>query len=143
MSSQQVDIGDYKYGFAFPDSSVFKTRKGLDEEVINAISDHKDEPDWMRKFRLRSFKAFQKKSMPNWGADIGDIDFDDIYYYAKPTDKQQRSWDDVPDDIKETFERIGIPEAERKFLAGGGAQYDSEMDYHNTHADLEEQRVIS
>ncbi len=137
-----VDIGDYKFGFAFPDQSVFKTRKGLDEEVINAISDHKNEPDWMRKFRLRSYKAFLKKSMPNWGADLSDIDFDNLYYYAKPVEQQQRSWDDVPESIKETFERIGIPEAERKFLAGVGAQYDSEVVYHNLQKELEAKGVI-
>lgn len=139
---QMVDIGDYKFGFAFPDQSVFKTRKGLDEEVINAISDHKNEPDWMRKFRLRSYKAFLKKSMPNWGADLSDIDFDNLYYYAKPVEQQQRSWDDVPESIKETFERIGIPEAERKFLAGVGAQYDSEVVYHNLQKELEAKGVI-
>ena len=139
---QQIDIDDYKYGFAFPDQSVFRTRKGLDEAVVSAISERKEEPEWMKTFRLRSLKTFYKKSMPNWGADISNIDFDEIYYYAKPVDEQQRSWDEVPDDIKETFERIGIPEAERKFLAGVGAQYDSEVVYHNLRADLEEKGVI-
>lgn len=143
MSTQQaVDIGDYKFGFAFPDQSVFKTRKGLDEEIVKAISARKNEPEWMTKYRLRSLKAFRSKEMPNWGADISSIDFDDIYYYAKPVEEQQRSWEDVPDDIKETFERIGIPEAERKFLAGVGAQYDSEVVYHNLQKDLEEKGVI-
>lgn len=141
-TSPAVDIGDYKFGFAYPDQSVFKTRKGLDEEIVTAISERKGEPEWMRKFRLRSFDAFKKKSMPNWGADISNIDFDDIYYYAKPVDQQGRSWDDVPHDIKETFERIGIPEAERKFLAGVGAQYDSEVVYHNLKKDLEERGVV-
>jgi len=143
MSTQQaVDIGDYKFGFSFPDQSVFKTKKGLDEEVINAISDHKNEPEWMRKFRLRSYKAYLKKPMPNWGADLSAIDFDNIYYYAKPVAEQQRNWDDVPDSIKQTFERIGIPEAERKFLAGVGAQYDSEVVYHNLQKNLEDKGVI-
>jgi Fe-S cluster assembly protein SufB len=144
MSSQiqPVEIGDYKFGFSYPDQSVFKTRKGLDEEVINAISAHKGEPDWMREYRLQSLRAFRARPMPNWGADLSDLDFDDIYYYAKPVDKQQRTWDDVPDDIKETFDRIGIPEAERKFLAGVGAQYDSEMVYHNIREDLEKQGVV-
>jgi Fe-S cluster assembly protein SufB len=143
MSTQQaIDIGDYKFGFAFPDKSVFKTKKGLDEAVVRAISERKEEPEWMMKFRLRALKAFQSKSMPNWGADISSIDFDDIYYYAKPVDQQQRSWDDVPEDIKETFDRIGIPEAERKFLAGVGAQYDSEVVYHNLQKNLEEKGVI-
>ncbi|HTP60106.1 MAG TPA: Fe-S cluster assembly protein SufB [Spirochaetia bacterium] len=145
MKSQEpstVDIGEYQHGFYFPDESVFKTRKGLDEEVVNAISSHKGEPDWMRQFRLRSLRAFQKKSMPNWGADLSDINFDDLYYYAKPTDDQKKSWDDVPAYIKETFERIGIPEAERKFLAGVGAQYDSEMVYHSIKEDLAKKGVI-
>ncbi len=143
MSTQQaVDIGDYKFGFSFPDQSVFKTKRGLDEGVINAISAHKNEPEWMRKFRLRAYKAFLKKPMPNWGADLSAIDFDNIYYYAKPVAEQQRSWDDVPDSIKQTFERIGIPEAERKFLAGVGAQYDSEVVYHNLQKNLEEKGVI-
>jgi Fe-S cluster assembly protein SufB len=137
-----VDIGEYQHGYYFPDESVFKTRKGLDEEVVNAISSHKGEPDWMRQFRLRSLRAFQKKSMPNWGADLSDINFDDLYYYAKPTDDQKKSWDDVPAYIKETFERIGIPEAERKFLAGVGAQYDSEMVYHSIKEDLAKKGVI-
>ena len=145
MKSQEpstVDIGEYQHGFSFPDESVFKTRKGLDEEVVNAISSRKGEPDWMRQFRLRSLRAFQKKSMPNWGADLSDINFDDLYYYAKPTDDQKKSWDDVPAYIKETFERIGIPEAERKFLAGVGAQYDSEMVYHSIKEDLAKKGVI-
>ena len=143
MSTQPaVEIDDYKFGFAFPDKSVFKTRKGLDEEIVKAISAQKDEPEWMTKFRLRALKAFQTKEMPNWGADISSIDFDDIYYYAKPVFEQQRSWEDVPDDIRETFERIGIPEAERKFLAGVGAQYDSEVVYHNLQKNLEEKGVI-
>ena len=134
--SATVDIGEYQHGFSFPDESVFKTRKGLDEEIVNAISHHKGEPDWMRQFRLRALRAFRKKSMPNWGANLSDLNFDDLYYYAKPTDEQKRSWEDVPAYIKETFERIGIPEAERKFLAGVGAQYDSEMVYHSIKDDL-------
>ncbi|MBN1685478.1 MAG: Fe-S cluster assembly protein SufB [Spirochaetales bacterium] len=141
-TSQTIEIGDYKFGFSFPDQSVFKTGKGLNEEVINAISDHKNEPEWMRKFRLRSYQAFLKKKMPNWGVDLSGIDFDNIYYYAKPVAEQQRNWDDVPASIKETFDRIGIPEAERKFLAGVGAQYDSEVVYHNLKKSLEEKGVI-
>jgi Fe-S cluster assembly protein SufB len=135
-------IGDYKYGFSYPDKSVFRTRKGLDEDIVNAISEHKNEPEWMRQFRLRSLKAFRRKPMPNWGADISGVDFDDIYYYAKPVREQQKSWDDVPEEIKETFERIGIPEAERKFLAGVGAQYDSEVVYHNIKEELARQGVV-
>ena len=143
MSTQSaVDIEDYKFGFAYPDTSVFKTRKGLDEEVVRAISEHKNEPEWMTKYRLRALKSFRSKPMPNWGVDLSSMDFDDIYYYAKPDGEQQRNWDDVPDDIKRTFERIGIPEAERKFLAGVGAQYDSEVVYHNLQKSLEDKGVI-
>ena len=137
-----VDIGEYQHGYHFPDESVFKTRKGLDEEIVNAISRRKEEPEWMRQFRLRSLRAFQKKSMPNWGADLSDLDFDNLYYYARPQEQQSKSWDDVPANIKETFERIGIPEAERKFLAGVGAQYDSEMVYHSIKEELSKQGVI-
>ena len=96
----------------------------------------------MLDFRLKSFEVFKKKSMPNWGADLSRINFDDIYYYAKPTEEQKRTWEDVPEDIKETFDRIGIPEAEKKFLAGVGAQYDSEVVYHNLKEELEKQGVI-
>ena len=143
MSTQPaVDIEDYKFGFSFPDKSVYKTKKGLDEEIVIAISGWKNEPEWMTKYRLRALKAFQSKEMPNWGADLSELNFDDFYYYAQPVQKQQRSWDDVPEDIKETFDRIGIPEAERKFLAGVGAQYDSEVVYHNLKENLAKQGVI-
>jgi Fe-S cluster assembly protein SufB len=145
MSSEAstVQIDDYKYGFSFPDKSVFKTRKGLDEQVVREISQAKNEPEWMTEFRLQSLKAFREKDMPNWGADLSDIDFDEFVYYAKPTDEgQKRNWDDVPQEIKETYERLGIPEAEQKYLAGVGAQYDSEMVYHNIREDLEKQGVI-
>ena len=142
MSEQGVQIDDYKFGFHFPDRSVFKPRKGLDEEIIGAISDHKGEPEWMRRFRLQALEAFRHKDMPNWGANLSSLDFDDIYYYAKPSEKKWDSWEEVPAEIKETFERIGIPQAERKFLAGVGAQYDSEMVYHNIRDSLGKQGVI-
>jgi Fe-S cluster assembly protein SufB len=142
QQQQAIDIAEYKFGFNYPDESVFKTRKGLDEEVVRAISSHKQEPEWMLNFRLQSLKAFQRQHMPNWGADLSTLDFDDMYYYAKPLKDQKRSWDDVPDSIKETFERIGIPEAERKFLGGVGAQYDSEVVYHNLKQDLAAKGVI-
>ncbi|MFO8065114.1 MAG: Fe-S cluster assembly protein SufB [Spirochaetota bacterium] len=144
MSSQPqtVEVGDYKYGFHYPDTSVFKTRKGLDEEVIHAISDHKGEPDWMRQYRLQSLEAFHARPMMNWGADLSDMDFNDIVYYKKPSGEQSRDWDDVPEDIKATFDRIGIPEAEKKYLAGVGAQYDSEVVYHNIQERLEKKGVI-
>ena len=139
---EQLDFGDYKYGFAYPDKSVFKSRKGLDEQVVAEISHMKNEPQWMLDFRLKSLRAFREKSMPNWGADLSDIDFDDFYYYAKSTDKQMKTWEELPEDIKSTYDRLGIPEAERNFLAGIGAQYDSEMVYHSIREDLTKQGVV-
>ncbi len=115
---------EYKYGFRDPEKYVFKARKGLDHEIIDIISDMKGEPDWMRQFRHRALDLFLAKPMPTWGGDLSGINFDDIYYYIKPAEKQGKSWDDVPADIKNTFDRLGIPEAERKFLAGVGAQYE-------------------
>ena len=131
-----------KYGFHKAERSVFKTRKGLDAEVVAQISEMKGEPDWMRDFRLRSLKIFESKPLPSWGADLSGIDFDDIYYYLKPTEATEKSWDDVPDEIKSTFDKLGIPEAEQKFLAGVGAQYESEVVYHNLQKHLEDQGVI-
>ncbi|MEZ4768151.1 MAG: Fe-S cluster assembly protein SufB [Caldilineales bacterium] len=122
---------EYRYGFSMPEEYVFKSRKGLDHEIVDQISDLKNEPDWMREFRHRSLDIFLSKPMPTWGADLSDIDFDDIYYYLKPTEKAGTSWDDMPESMKNTFERLGIPEAERNFLAGVGAQYESEVVYHS------------
>jgi Fe-S cluster assembly protein SufB len=137
-----INIDDYKYGFSVPENYVFKSRKGLDEDVIKEISWMKGEPEWMTKFRLHAYRAFEKRPMPQWGANLGDINFNDIYYYIKPTDRQQRSWEEVPDDIRNTFDRLGIPEAEQKFLAGVGAQYESEVVYHNIQKELEQKGVI-
>ncbi|MDW8325366.1 MAG: Fe-S cluster assembly protein SufB [Anaerolineales bacterium] len=142
---ERIDINEQyreKYGFHDPERYVFKTRKGLDREIVAQISEMKGEPDWMREFRLRALEIFLKKPMPQWGGDLSQIDFDDIYYYLKPTDERARSWDDVPADVKRTFDRLGIPEAEQKFLAGVGAQYDSEVVYHSVQKHLEEQGVI-
>jgi Fe-S cluster assembly protein SufB len=133
---------DYKYGFHDIDVSVFRTEKGISPEVVAAISAHKAEPEWMLKFRLKALDHFLKRPMPTWGADLSGIDFDNIYYYIKPVEEQSRSWDDVPDSIRQTFDRLGIPEAERKFLAGVSAQYDSEVVYHNIRADLEKLGVL-
>jgi Fe-S cluster assembly protein SufB len=141
-STPQVDLGDYKYGFSFPDKSVFKTRKGLDEQIVRDISENKGEPEWMLEFRLRSLEAFNRKPMPNWGADLSEIDFDELFYYARSTEKQERSWEDLPEEIRETYNRLGIPEAEQQFLAGVGAQYDSEVVYHSMKKELEEKGVI-
>ena len=133
---------DYKYGFHDVDVSVFRTEKGISPEVVAAISDHKQEPEWMLKFRLKALDHFFKRPMPNWGADLSGIDFDNIYYYIKPVDEMGRSWDDVPDSIRNTFDRLGIPEAERNFLAGVSAQYDSEVVYHSIREDLEKLGVL-
>lgn len=135
-------ISDYKYGFKTKTKSVFKSKKGLNEDIIREISDMKKEPKWMLDFRLKALKLFKNKKMPKWGADLSGIDFDDIYYYVKPSEKLTRSWDEVPDEIKETFERLGVPQAEREFLAGTGAQFESEMVYHNLREDLAEKGVI-
>ncbi|MCZ7547489.1 MAG: Fe-S cluster assembly protein SufB [Anaerolineae bacterium] len=131
-----------KYGFSDPENYVFKARKGLDEEIVREISWMKGEPEWMLDLRLRSLEIFRSKPMPTWGADLSQINFDDIYYYLRATDRQESNWDDVPEDIKRTFDRLGIPEAEQKFLAGVGAQYESEVVYHKVHEDLERQGVI-
>ena len=137
-----INLDDYKYGFNVPEDYVFKSRKGLDEDIIKEISWMKSEPEWMTKFRLHAYRAFLKRPMPQWGGNLNDIDFDNIYYYIKPTDRQERSWDEVPDDIRNTFDRLGIPEAEQRFLAGVGAQYESEVVYHNIKKDLEEKGVL-
>ena len=131
-----------KYGFSDPDVSVFKTGKGLDRGVVEQISRIKGEPDWMLEFRLKALEHYQSRPMPVWGGDISKLDLDDIYYYVRPAEHESRSWDDVPDTIKETFDRLGIPEAEQKFLAGVGAQYESEMVYHSIQEHLQEQGVI-
>jgi Fe-S cluster assembly protein SufB len=137
-----VDIGEYQYGFHDPELPVFKTRVGLDEDVVREISAHKSEPQWMLDFRLKALKTFLSKPRPTWGGDLEQIDFDSIFYYLKPSAGAERTWEDVPEDIKNTFERLGIPEMERKFLAGVGAQYESEVVYHSLQKDLEDQGVI-
>ncbi len=133
---------DYEFGFHDDVEGVFKTEKGLSHDTVDQISAIKEEPAWMRTFRHEALDIFLAKSMPAWGADLSGIDFDDIYYYLRPTENQGRSWDDVPEDIKTTFDRLGIPEAERKFLAGVGAQYDSEVIYHSLQDEWEKHGVI-
>jgi Fe-S cluster assembly protein SufB len=135
-------LGQYRYGFSDPDVSVFKTRKGLDREVVEQISQMKGEPDWMLAFRLKALEHFQSRPMPNWGSDLSELDLDNLYYYVRPAEEAGHTWDDIPDSIKETFDRLGIPEAEQKFLAGVGAQYESEMVYHNIQEHLASQGVI-
>lgn len=131
-----------KYGFHDDIKEIFKTKKGLNEEVVRQISKIKNEPKWMLDFRLKALKAFQEKKMPTWGADLSTIDFDNIVYYLRPTDKAGNTWEEVPEAIKNTFEKLGIPEAERKFLGGVGAQYDSESVYHKLNKKLEDQGVV-
>ena len=132
----------YEYGFSDPDRSSFKTRKGLDEEVVRQISAMKEEPEWMLEFRLKAYRHYLERPMPGWGPDLSDLNLDEIYYYVRPEEIDQKSWDDVPDDIKNTFERLGIPEAVQRYLVGVVAQYDSVMVYHNINEQLEKQCVI-
>ena len=137
-----VQLDEYKWGFSKPENYVFKARKGLSHEIVEEISQMKSEPQWMRDFRHKSLDAFLKRPMPTWGGDLSTIDFDDIYYYIKPTQEAGKTWDDLPAEIKDTFEKLGIPEAERKYLAGVGAQYESEVIYHKVREDLEKLGVI-
>ena len=144
-SSENINniVGDYQYGFRNEEAPIFKTRKGLDHEIIDQISDHKNEPEWMRKFRHKSLDIFYSKAMPTWGGpSLQDLNFDEIYYYLKPVAEQGRTWADVPDDIKNTFDKLGIPEAERTVLAGVGAQYESEVVYHSLKKEWEDLGVI-
>lgn len=141
--SRTVINEDYsKYDFKDPEEFVFRSKRGLTRSTVEEISKMKNEPEWMRNFRLKSYDYFMDRPMPNWGGDLSNIDFDNIYYYAKPTDKMGRDWNDVPENIKKTFEKLGIPEAERKFLGGVGAQYESEVVYHSLREDLEKKGVI-
>jgi Fe-S cluster assembly protein SufB len=133
---------DYQYGFHDVEDYKFKSGRGLTREMVEQISAMKNEPDWMLQFRLKALEIFLRKPMPTWGADLSEIDFDNIHYYVKPSEKTEKSWDDVPAYIKDTFDKLGIPEAERKFLAGVSAQYESEVVYHNIREDLEKQGVL-
>jgi Fe-S cluster assembly protein SufB len=141
-----AEIGsDYKYGFHSPDAAedyFFKSGRGLSPELVAAISEHKNEPEWMRKYRLKSLEYFLARPLPTWGGDVTGIDFDNIFYYIRPTEKQAKSWEDLPPDIKDTWDKLGIPEAEKKYLAGVGAQYESEVVYHKLKEDLESQGVL-
>jgi len=135
-------IGGYKYGFSDPDEAVFTARRGLSREGVEQISAKKGEPEWMLQSRLKALDHYLARPMPTWGGDLSKINFDEIYYYVKATDRDASKWEDVPEYIKRTFDKLGIPEAERKFLAGVGAQYDSEVVYHNVREDLKKQGVI-
>lgn len=133
---------DYKYGFKDKDVSVFNTGKGLSEEVVREISKAKGEPDWMLEFRLKSLRAFQVMRMPAFGPDLSFLDFDSYTYFTRPSKKEETDWNDVPETIKNTFQRLGIPEAEQKYLAGVSTQYESEVVYHNMLKEVQEKGVI-
>ena len=135
-------LGQYKYGFSDPDVSVYKAPRGLNREVVERISSMKGEPQWMLDFRLKALEHFVARPLPTWGGDLGQINFDEITYYVRPAEAEGKTWDDVPETIKSTFAKLGIPEAEQKFLAGVGAQYESEMVYHNIQKHLQDQGVI-
>jgi Fe-S cluster assembly protein SufB len=135
-------VKDYKFGFHETEKHAFRTKKGLTRETVEDISAQKNEPKWMLDFRLRALEVFWKKPTPNWCGDLSGIDYDNITYYLKPTDKSYDTWDMVPDEIKNTYEKLGIPEDERKFLGGVGAQYDSEVVYHNLKGQWEEKGVL-
>jgi len=143
MTTENLDMDYSKYDFK--DSTemyVHLSKKGLTKDTVREISQMKEEPEWMLDFRLRAYDVFMKKPMPQWGGDLNKIDFQNIYYYAKASEKTEKNWDDVPDDVKNTFDKLGIPEAEKKFLAGVGAQYESEVVYHNLRKDLADQGVL-
>ncbi len=139
---KKLDIDYSKYDFKDPELYVYKAPRGLSEDLIKEISRIKGEPEWMLKFRLKAFQYFLKRPTPTWGADLSGINYDEIIYYLKPSERQAHSWEDVPDYIKKTFERLGVPDAERKFLAGVGAQYESEVVYHHVQEKLQRQGVI-
>ncbi|MFA6391554.1 MAG: Fe-S cluster assembly protein SufB [Patescibacteria group bacterium] len=142
VQTKKIVSDKYKFGFAMPENFVFRTRKGLDEEVVKEISWHKKEPAWMTALRLKGYEYFKARPLPKWGGDLSKLNFDNIYYYIKPTEKQARTWQDLPKDIKTTYDRIGVPEAEKNFLAGVGAQYDSEVVYHSLQKELSKQGII-
>jgi len=142
MAKKAPEIGDYKYGFRDKDVSVFRSERGLTKEIVEQISKMKQEPQWMLDFRLKSLEHFYNKPMPQWGGDLSELNFDEITYYVKPSEKQGRTWEEVPEEIKRTFDKLGIPEAEQKYLAGVSAQYESEVVYHNMKEDLEKMGII-
>ena len=137
-----IDLSKYQLGWSDDEDYVFKPTNGLNEDLVREISWMKGEPNWMRDFRVKSLKQFEKRPMPHWGGDMSEIYFDDIYYYIKPSEAVVDEWEDVPESIKDTYEKLGIPEAERKYLAGVTAQYESEVVYHKNREDLERQGVI-
>ena len=142
-SETDVGVGEYQYGFHDPtDKYVFTARKGIDRDIVSQISALKSEPAWMREFRLNALEIFFKKPLPTWGGELRHLDFQDIHYYVRASASQEKSWDDVPEDIRKTYDRLGIPEAEKKYLAGVKAQYESEVVYGSLQEDLAKQGVI-
>jgi Fe-S cluster assembly protein SufB len=139
-----LGLDEYKYDFETEHKPVFRAEPGLNERVVRQISEHKGEPEWMLNFRLKALEIYESKPMPDWGGDLSTLQetLDEIYFYVRPQDKMEHSWDDVPDNIKDTFEKLGIPEAEQKILAGVGAQYESEMVYHSLRKEWEDKGVI-
>lgn len=133
---------DYKYGFSMPEKNVFRTKKGINKNIVKQISSLKKEPFWMTEFRLKAYQEFIRKPMPNWGADLSKINFNNIIYYIRPIHNQENSWEDLPKEIKDTYDRIGVPEAEKKFLAGVSAQYESEVVYESIQKELTRQGII-
>ncbi len=147
MSNEQKhdfldNLGEYQYGFKDPDTYVYKSEKGLSEDVVRKISAMKGEPEWMLQFRFKALNHFVQRPMPAWGPDLSGLDLEDIFYYVRPAEASEKSWEDVPETIRNTFDKLGIPEAEQKFLAGVGAQYESEMVYHSIQEHLSKQGVI-
>ena len=142
MATTDLDLGRYKLGWSDVEDYVFKPKRGLTPDIVREMSWMKGEPDWMRDFRVKSLRHFDRRPMPNWGGDMSGIDFSNIYYYIKPTEKQVDAWDELPDSVKRTYEKLGIPEAERKYLAGVTAQYESEVVYHRNREDLEGKGVL-
>ena len=141
-SPKKLDLDDYRFGFAMPERSVRKTGTGLSADIVAEISQIKDEKAWMKNFRLKAYERFVGMPLPSWGADLSAIDFDAITYYLRATDAQSKTWEELPDEIKETYDRIGVPEAERKFLAGVSAQYESEVVYESIEKTLSAKGVI-
>ena len=141
---QDLQLDEYKYDFVTDAEPVYRARKGLSEEVVREISAYKEEPEWMLNSRLKALQVYKSKPMPTWGGNLSELDavLDEIYFYVRPQDRMEHSWEDVPEEIKDTFEKLGIPEAERKILAGVGAQYESEMVYHSLREEWEKQGVI-
>ena len=141
---RDLQLDEYKYDFVTDAEPVYRAPKGLSEEVVREISAYKEEPEWMLDSRLKALQVYESKPMPTWGGNLSELDavLDEIYFYVRPQDRMEHSWEDVPEEIKDTFEKLGIPEAERKVLAGVGAQYESEMVYHSLREEWEKQGVI-